>query len=181
MAKVNKRELAEIVGVTERTLTNWQDEGMPIELVRARGGENDYDTAGVIAWMIDRAIKSAKLEKPRDRLSELQAQRLEIELAEKRGELVPAIEVGSGWTTMVTEARKEFLDLGIVLAPLLEQLVGIDPKRDLIDETVGEILDRLANAAEPADASPGPKDDAAVAPASTDATVGVGREEPADA
>lgn len=44
---VNQKKLAAIFGVSERTIRNWEKEGMP-----APG--NEYDTAAVIRWYVDR-------------------------------------------------------------------------------------------------------------------------------
>ena len=43
--KVNKRQLADIVGVTEQALTNWQKEGLPVAAYADKNGlANEYDT-----------------------------------------------------------------------------------------------------------------------------------------
>ena len=46
---VTKSELAEILGVSERTLSTWQQEGLPIENQQHQG--NTYHTVKVIDWL----------------------------------------------------------------------------------------------------------------------------------
>ena len=55
--QVKKAELAEIIGVSERTLTTWQKNGMPISYDGRRGEANLYDTENVIAWRIKNRIQ----------------------------------------------------------------------------------------------------------------------------
>jgi len=41
---VNKKELAEIIGISERSLTEWQKEGLPVaSYADNRGQANEYD------------------------------------------------------------------------------------------------------------------------------------------
>ncbi len=46
-----KRELAKKLGVSERALTTWQNEGMPVLEHGRRGQPSYYDLARVIAWI----------------------------------------------------------------------------------------------------------------------------------
>lgn len=58
---VSKAELSEIVGRDERTLTRWQNDGMPvIEFGLGRGNENQYDTEAVIQWLMQQAALNGK-------------------------------------------------------------------------------------------------------------------------
>lgn len=47
---VNKKELSSIFGVSERTLTQWQKQGLPVEKQGGRGQSNTYETVDVIKW-----------------------------------------------------------------------------------------------------------------------------------
>ena len=69
---VNKSELAEIFGVSERTLTEWQnDSDLPIKTKGARGQANEYDTEAVITWFAQRELNKVGVEGVRDRLARL--------------------------------------------------------------------------------------------------------------
>lgn len=54
---VNKGGLAKILGVTERALTTWQKNGMPMLVNSGRGGSNSYNTKHVIDWMLQREVQ----------------------------------------------------------------------------------------------------------------------------
>lgn len=54
---VNKRELADTIGFSERQITSWQkDEALPVLEVGKRGQSHTYDTIAVIQWLINREI-----------------------------------------------------------------------------------------------------------------------------
>ena len=51
---VNKKKLAEALEKSERTITEWQKEGLPVKTSGSRGNENEYDLLDVIEWFFDR-------------------------------------------------------------------------------------------------------------------------------
>ena len=98
--KVNKAKLAEIFGVTQKTLTAYQDRGLPVEAKGGAGKSNLYDTKNVIAWYVDHMIdrkfghaehvtEALNKEYEQARLAKAQADGKEIENQIKRGELAP--------------------------------------------------------------------------------------------
>ena len=117
---VNKRALAEIFGISERTLTELQREGLPIQTVADRRGQaNLYDTAEVHRWLLARAAgpvagadgSPLRLDVERARLTHHQANLAEIEEATMRRELIPAEDVAREWADMVGRARAKLLGL----------------------------------------------------------------------
>jgi phage terminase Nu1 subunit (DNA packaging protein) len=48
---VIKKELADSLGVSQRTITLWQKAGMPILEKAGRGGKNRYCTQAVAEWL----------------------------------------------------------------------------------------------------------------------------------
>lgn len=145
MAKiVNKRDLAEIIGISERALTDWQREGLPVVYSGERGESNQYDTEQVIAWMIARELAKVQVETQKDRLSRLQGDKVELEIAEKRGQLIPVDQIEPAWNAMVTAARSFLRSQPDRLAQLLEVTDGVDAKRELIAETFDDALRKLS-------------------------------------
>ncbi|SHM05813.1 Phage DNA packaging protein, Nu1 subunit of terminase [Nitrosospira sp. Nsp11] len=171
---VNKRELSEIVGVSERTLTSWQKDGLPIAGRAARGASGQYDTEKVIAWMIARQVGKVEEESPKDRLSRLQGDKVEIEISEKLKELIPVSEIEPAWFAMVASARSFLRSQPDRLAQLLEVTDGVEAKRDLIAETFDDALRKLAEYEPTEDADEAGNED--VQPASEDDSGSVGRE-----
>lgn len=94
---VNKKQLANIFGVTVTTIGKWQEmPGFPASKTGGRGSGNEYDTATVVAWFV--AYKMGEhvgtdgplvLETERARLAAAQADLTELKAQQLRGELAP--------------------------------------------------------------------------------------------
>ena len=83
-------------------------------------------------------------ETPKDRLTWLQGDKIELEIAEKLDNLVPVAEVKPFWDAMVASA-KAFLDQQPErLAQLLEVTEGTEARRDLLANEFDEILMKLS-------------------------------------
>lgn len=136
--------LAQIFGITPETVRQWQAAGMPYTPREAIGGGNAYDTVTVIRWRIERELRGAGQESQKDRLSRLQADRLELELAEKRGELVPAAEIEPAWSGMVQAARAQLLAFPARAAMQLAELHTFEQRRDLLVREIDTALQKLA-------------------------------------
>lgn len=120
MAKLNKASLADFLNVSERTLTDWQAEGMPMLLAGGRGASNEYDSGAVVAWMLDRAVRKVRAESPRDELYRSKKRFVDLQLAEREGALVSAAEVEQKFGRLVVNARQRLLQLPGLLHGRLE-------------------------------------------------------------
>ncbi|WP_157959211.1 terminase small subunit [Marinomonas shanghaiensis] len=140
--KVQKKELADILGVTEKTLTTWQKNGMPIEIVGGRGQRNTYDTEDVIEWLVTQRMMKAgvgqgkevsnayDLEIETARLKHWQATEKEISVREEAKQLIrrPDIEFKLG--QIITSAKSGLMNL----APRLSQRLGLTKEQKAIVE-----------------------------------------------
>nr|DAK59426.1 MAG TPA: DNA packaging protein [Caudoviricetes sp.] len=143
---VNKRQLSEIVGVSERSLTEWQKEGLPVaSYADNRGQANEYESAAVIRWMVQRELERLNKEKPRDRLDRLKADAIELDLKERTGELAPAALFERAWADHILAARTEFLTLPEQLATELSATAGVEIDPDAIASHINKALEKLAN------------------------------------
>lgn len=174
MSNVNKHELSEILGVSERTLTEWQKDGLPIAYDGERGESNRYDTDKVIAWWIAREVGKVQAESPKDRLARLQADKVELEIAKDLGQLVAVEDIEPAWVAMVTDAKSFLRSQPDRLAHLLEISEGVDAKRDLLMETFDEFLHKLSGYSLPEIAEDAGSSDAAYAGEAGAATEDVG-------
>lgn len=110
MAKVvNKRELGEILGVSDTALTEWQRDNMPVIERGGPGVSGRYDTEAVINWMIERALARVARETPKDRLDRVTAELRELELGKRRGELVEMRGVQRSLGAFLIELRTRLL------------------------------------------------------------------------
>ena len=145
---VNQTELAEIVGVTDVTLWEWQKLGMPIHEKTARGKANTYNTADVIAWKIQFEVDKVRGgEAPKDRLARLQSEKLLRELQVLDGRLVPAEQIEPFLTAFVGAIASSLNALELKTEQHLQEALGIDTNleglRELFDEVRSRIPDDL--------------------------------------
>lgn len=142
---VNQTQLAEILGTSDVTIWQWQKEGLPIKTRNLRGLSNEYDTAEVIAWLVIRAEKKASGgETPEQRLKRVQADKVEMEIAQMRRELVPAADIEARWAALVMAARNKLLSMPGQLSELLEIAQGPAAKRDVLVEEIDKVLQELS-------------------------------------
>lgn len=172
MSLVNKRELAEIVGKTERTLTSWMQDGMPVYHQGGRGKETHFETAEVIAWMLQREVagylpkdedgKEIVYEVERARLTKAQADHEELKVQVLSGTLIPSTLVEAVQGGMVTSFRARMLSLptkaASALASTQDEAEGEAVLTDLVHEALEELADFDPDqyAAVPPDSADGP-------------------------
>lgn len=143
---VNKAELADILGVSERTLTTWQaDENLPMLVNGERGQPNQYDTATVIQWWLQRELRKAQFESPKDRLDRLRGDREELELQRIRRELIPAGDLAPALDQYVTDVTAMLEGLPEQYAESLQQTADVDGKHQLLVEMVRAIREALGS------------------------------------
>lgn len=143
---VSKLELSEIVGRDERTLSRWQNDGMPvIEFGVGRGNENQYDTQAVLEWLMRQAALNGKKESTRDRLDRIRGDREELALAKDLGEVVIEAEMVERFEAVIVAAKIELLNtFPDELAATLSAQYGVQVDDQLIREPIESILRRLS-------------------------------------
>ena len=150
---VNKKELSDIVGVAERSLTTWQKNGLPIEIDGGRGAANQYDTKSVIQWMILREIGkltvntdgiSHDYDEERARLTHHQANKTSLEEDVLRGKLIPAETVETVWGDMVSAFRAKILSLPTKTAHMMLAVEKLSDAEDILKDVVFEALTELS-------------------------------------
>ena len=154
---VNKTDLSEIVGISQRSLTTWQKNGMPIAVDGTRGSENLYDTKEVIDWMIQREIERRisdhggsetdfyDLEMERARLTYHQANIASLDQKIKEGKLIPADVVEGAWVDFVAAFRAKVLSVPTKAAHQFIGLNDLAQIQDVLKEHLYEALAELAD------------------------------------
>lgn len=145
--RVTKAQLSEIVGRDERTLSRWQNTGMPVlETGMGRGNENEYDTQAVIEWLVQIAQQRGEKESGRDRLDRIKGDREELALAKDLEEVVFAADLLERFEAAITAAKVELLNtFPENLASVLSARYDIDVDDQLIREPLEAILIELSN------------------------------------
>lgn len=153
---VNKKELADILGKTERTITTLQKNGLPIKNDGKRGTANVYETEEVIDWLIHRELARmvGQHGSPEDayiyevekaRLTHHQANIAELDERIKRRELIPVEEVITVEENMIASSRAKLLGLPKKLSPRLLGINDLPQVEAILSGGVREVAEELAS------------------------------------
>ena len=145
--RVTKAQLSEIVGRDERTISRWQNMGMPVfQIGLGRGNENEYDTQAVIEWLVQLAQQRGEKESVRDRLDRIKGDREKLALAKDLEEVGVAADPLERFEAAITAAKVELLNtFPENLASVLSARYGIEVEDQLIREPLETILIELSN------------------------------------
>ncbi len=149
--KVNRKQLADIFGISLPTVDAWVRSGAPYDQKGDRGKEWMFDTADVMRWRERRAVDEVggadtQDEAALDRRKKLAAARLsELELAQKMGELAPVDHMERIWSRIVAETQSNFR--GAFIRRCAQQLVGETDKREFQRVLLAEVDSTLESLA----------------------------------
>lgn len=139
---VDKKTLCDIFGVSQRALSEWTKDSMPIAKVGGRGKSNEYDTVKVVAWYKDRQVNKAVDEGEFDTESTLGKELMvakirstqaiadinEHKLSKARQEVVSADAVRTAWSVITSDFKQAVLQLSMRLGP---KLLNIQTQREV--------------------------------------------------
>jgi hypothetical protein len=118
--RINRVQLAALLGVHADTITDYTRTGMPVLMAGGRGREGAYDAVDCLAWWRERQGKNAK-EAAQTRAFDASAQLNELKLARERGELWPRdviVQEGQaftkGWTAQVRALPRRARHSGVI-------------------------------------------------------------------
>lgn len=151
---VNKQQLAKILGRSVKILTEWQREGMPVEVLGkgGRGRSSEYDTAKVIDWLIQRERKNLvttgdgevyDFATEKSRLTYHQANKAELEEKVLRGELQHVDEIRAKWSAELTAFRAKLLAIPTKSAPEMQYLNDLSEIEEFLKSMIHDALGEL--------------------------------------
>jgi terminase small subunit / prophage DNA-packing protein len=126
--RVNKSQAAKICGISVTAFDSWIRQGAPFIEKGANGKAWVFDTAQIIAWLEEKSRgvvgEADALDKNAEqaRLAKEQADKLAMENAERRGELLDQKRIGKAIEIVFVGVRSKVLSIPTKAAP---QLVGI--------------------------------------------------------
>ena len=145
MRIIGQERVADLFGVAPKTIVEWQEAGFPVAQRGGPGVPSEYESADCIAWMVNRELGKVQNESPRDRVFRLQADNLEIDLAEKRGRLIPVDAVEPKWRAACLAAREALLRDRRRLAARLDGVTDRQERERLIGECHETFLRKLSD------------------------------------
>src|SRR3990172_2903447 len=139
--------IAKLLDLTPRRVQHLANEGV---IPRAEKGRYELVPAvrGYIRYLRDRAVGKDGVVIPdiaseRARLTREQADRVAMENAKARGELLPAVLVGRAWEKAITSFRARMLVLPRKAVPRLRGASGDAAKEKILSGMVREALNEL--------------------------------------
>lgn len=154
--RVNRAGLADAHGVSENTITNWLEEGLPrVKAAERRGQSDEYDIAETIRWRLAREAGKGALdedgqlinfEAERARLTREQADKVAMENEVRRGRLVDAEHVAGLWANTLTNVKNRLLGIPTRAAPLVIGRKTAVEAREVIKRFIVEALNELSAA-----------------------------------
>ena len=142
-------ELAQLMRVTDSTVGIWIKAGMPVVHAGSRGrGANRtlLDLHAALSWYFETSYERLNLERQKTRLTKALADRQEIALAERYGELVDVVAVTQKFNDRIANAKERLREIAPRLAAQLvnvadPQLIGARIAAE-IDATLTELAGR---------------------------------------
>lgn len=179
---VNKRQLAATFGVSEETITQWQNKGMPIVSQRKGTQGNEYETADCIRWFANRDAGgdgALDLNQERARLAKAQADKTTLEAAELKGEMVRYEEISAHWTNRAAACRSRLLTIPSKIAPRVRAAVNDFEAAATLEVEICEALEEISGDGVPDSVAARRQRSERFAPTAREADgVGVGGQEP---
>lgn len=144
---VNKRQLSDILGNTEETLTQWQKQGMPILLSRRGAAGNQYETKDVLAWIdaqrqSDEPVTDYNAE--RTRKVKIEADILALDKAQKQGKLIAADIVEESWIRLVCAFKAKMLAIPTKCAPAVVSATTFIEVEEILKVVIYDALSELS-------------------------------------
>ena len=126
---LNQQQLAQIFGVSDRTIRQWQNEGLPVEL-QAHGG-NRYRLSDCIEWVVRRRFGN-ELTCEKTRLTLAMATKTELETKLLQQQLLQTNLVNITWGMFRQDLKEKVRAITEQLTDeLLQQKTSVDCKTQI--------------------------------------------------
>lgn len=150
---VNKTELARILGISTKTVSRYQTEGLPFT---GKGQSARFDVTACVQWyaqkqaqiamsQVDIGKVSLSEEEVKVRKLLAEAQMKELELAQMRGELVLVEDAEKEITRHLTQLRGKVTAIPGVWGAKVLGLKDIHEAVDILSDLVDRLMHELAN------------------------------------
>lgn len=140
----SQKQLCSILGLDRKSVNEYQASGLPFKPRSGPGESNSYNVAAVMRWLHLREIGAEGGESAHALLARAKTTLIELEIAQKRGALIPANQIEAGWTMILAAVRAGVLAIP-TLADELDITPGIEPKRALLEQRCRDVLTELAS------------------------------------
>jgi terminase small subunit / prophage DNA-packing protein len=151
---LNRTQIAALIGVSGTTVDAWIRKGAPV-LKRSTGrgaGANSWqiDSAALIAWLREQSASNAtgpasRIDEARRRKTAAAAELLELQVSERRGELVELTAVTDLWARAINNCRARLLSMPAKLAAIFATQQDPGVIRERLDSEIRRALMELSS------------------------------------
>ena len=138
---LTQQELANVFGVTSRTIRQWRAEGMPVKLKDHSG--NDYRLLEVLEWYIKRRAGN-ELTFEKTRLLSAQAYKTELECRMLKLELLETSEVQNIWATIRNEFQQKISQIPEQIPTSILKITNLVDAKQQLRELFTQALEDLS-------------------------------------
>lgn len=149
---MNSKELSLLTGISDRTIRDWQSKG-----IVPKSDTDNLPLADYIKAIVNHLKAQAEEAKAKEaeegelyaekvRLTRAQADKVELEIAEREGELVNARETVLAWSKFILACRSRLLGMPAKLAYELAGVTVPTLAEEILKEAVDEALEELGDA-----------------------------------
>jgi phage terminase Nu1 subunit (DNA packaging protein) len=138
--------IADFTGISDRTIRDWQTKGIIHQSARMDAIVQE------IVQHYKAQLEEAR--KPKDvdplyfektRLTQAQADKIKLDIAEKEGELVNARGIVMAWSNYIQACKKRLLAIPTKLAPRLVNITEVEEAKELLESVIDEALIELGS------------------------------------
>ena len=149
---VNKRQLSDILGISEETLTQFQrDATFPVLNKRRGRAGSDYETSDVIAWLERRKINNVvgnseliDLEEGKRRKMAAEAGLAELELLKEQGKVVEIELVADEIGEQLSNFRAKMLSIPSKVAGQVYTAKDMKEIKGILEDAIYEALNEIS-------------------------------------
>jgi len=138
---LTQQELANVFGVTSRTIRQWRVEGMPAELQDHSG--NEYRLLEVLEWYIKRRVGN-EFTFEKTRLLSAQAYKTELECRMLKLELLETSEVQNIWATIRNQFQQKVRKVPERVPPSILKTSNLIDTKQQLRQLFAQALEDLA-------------------------------------
>ena len=135
---LNQSEAAKLLGVTERTIRDWQKLTPNLPFKKINQTVAEYDASEIVSWFTEyklQQFKNTQVYTTEDkklfetREAAARAELKEIELSVAKGDLLPVKDVEIQWTNLILTIRQSILTLPHVIATIIDDGLSYQEKK----------------------------------------------------
>lgn len=141
---LTQKEMAEVLGLSTRQVANLEVLGMP---TKSKAGKKLYPSTPGMRWYIHYKVQAAQpadFEEARARKMSAEAELAELDLAQKRGQLIPLEQHGQRLARILERVRARLVAIPGTVAPRLLSLETAVEAQAVVAGAVAEALEELS-------------------------------------